>query len=91
MKTTFSSINALFSSIAPSYDQMNTVMSFGLHHVWKRVFVDQLPLFNPNNSKNEPWIYVDMACGSGDIGALVLECCTEKSIPIFPLYIEVKI
>jgi demethylmenaquinone methyltransferase/2-methoxy-6-polyprenyl-1,4-benzoquinol methylase len=88
MKTTFSSINALFSSIAPSYDRMNDVMSLGLHHVWKRVFVDQLPLFNSNNSKNDPWIYVDMACGSGDIGALVLERCTEKSIPISPVFID---
>ncbi len=63
-------------------------MSFGLHHVWKRVFVDQLPLFRPNNVKQVPWVYVDMACGSGDIGALVLERCTQKSIPISPIFVD---
>ena len=87
MKTTFSSINALFSSIAPSYDRMNDVMSFGLHHVWKRVFVDQWPLFN-SNPKKDPWVYVDMACGSGDIGALVLERCKENKIPVSPIFID---
>jgi demethylmenaquinone methyltransferase / 2-methoxy-6-polyprenyl-1,4-benzoquinol methylase len=88
MKTTFSSINDLFSSIAPSYDRMNDIMSFGLHHVWKRVFVDQLPLFRPSNLTHSPWVYVDMACGSGDIGALVLERCAQNSIPLSPIFID---
>lgn len=88
MRTKFPSIDALFSSIAPSYDLMNNVMSLGLHHVWKAVFIEQLPIFNQTIFKDSPWVYLDMACGSGDIGALVLERCTKNAIPISPIFVD---
>ena len=88
MGHSFSSIDALFSSIAPSYDHMNDVMSLGLHHVWKSVFVQQLPIFKPEQYKKDPWMYLDMACGSGDIGALVLQHCVKKSILITPIFVD---
>jgi ubiquinone/menaquinone biosynthesis methyltransferase len=84
MKYSFSSINDLFSSIAPSYDLMNDVMSLGLHHVWKAVFVDRIPL----TYEEEPLVYVDMACGSGDIGGRVLEKAKEKRVAIQPIFVD---
>jgi demethylmenaquinone methyltransferase/2-methoxy-6-polyprenyl-1,4-benzoquinol methylase len=32
-------VQRMFSSIAPSYDLNNTLLSFGLHHYWKRLAV----------------------------------------------------
>lgn len=81
----FSSIDALFSSIAPSYDFMNDLMSLGLHHVWKSVFVEALPL---HSWQEEPLVYVDMACGTGDIGGLVMERAEGIHRPLRPIFID---
>jgi len=96
MKHYFSSINALFSAIAPSYDRMNDVMSLGLHHVWKKIFVDRLvwnsghaPLDSEQQShRKAPLVYVDMACGTGDIGGKVIEKAKEQGIQIQPIFVD---
>lgn len=75
-------IESLFSSIASSYDRMNDVMSLGQHKFWKAYFVERLPWA----SLPSPFVYVDMSCGSGDIGALVLQkadACAKNVIPLF--------
>jgi demethylmenaquinone methyltransferase/2-methoxy-6-polyprenyl-1,4-benzoquinol methylase len=33
-----------FNSVAPYYDFMNTLLSFGIHHIWKRTAVKMLEL-----------------------------------------------
>ena len=37
-------INKIFHSIADKYDLMNDLMSFGLHRLWKKKFVDMIDL-----------------------------------------------
>jgi demethylmenaquinone methyltransferase/2-methoxy-6-polyprenyl-1,4-benzoquinol methylase len=57
-------VSSVFSSVASKYDLMNDVMSFGIHRLWKREFV--------NKSLQKPEItYLDVACGTGDISALL--------------------
>ena len=52
-------IEEVFSSIAPKYDIMNDLMSFGIHRLWKDEFCRQIP--NLNSS------ILDVATGTGDI------------------------
>lgn len=53
------SVQAMFSDIAPTYDLMNSLMSFRLHHRWRRFAVNTLNL-KPADSA------VDVCCGTGD-------------------------
>jgi 2-methoxy-6-polyprenyl-1,4-benzoquinol methylase len=32
----------VFEDVASSYDKMNDAMSFGIHRLWKDIFVDRL-------------------------------------------------
>lgn len=52
-------VNRLFSSIAPKYDLMNTVISFGKHKSWRRLAVRMSKL--PESGKA-----LDVATGTGD-------------------------
>ncbi len=53
-------IHALFDRIAPTYDQLNHQLSFGLHHVWKKMTVrwSQPP---------QGGCVLDLCCGTGDL------------------------
>ena len=37
-------VQNVFSSVAPSYDIMNDLMSLGMHRLWKRRFVETVNL-----------------------------------------------
>tara|TARA_B110000977_G_scaffold87831_1_gene116844 strand:+ start:11170 stop:12009 length:840 start_codon:yes stop_codon:yes gene_type:complete len=50
----------LFNDIAPVYDQLNDVLSLGLHRVWKRAAVKWTGV-KPGDRA------IDVCCGSGDI------------------------
>lgn len=52
-------VTELFSSITQHYDLMNNIMSFGIHHLWKKELCNYL--FNLQGS------LIDVACGTGDI------------------------
>jgi demethylmenaquinone methyltransferase / 2-methoxy-6-polyprenyl-1,4-benzoquinol methylase len=52
------SIQKLFSSIAPSYERMNTLMSLGMHTLWNRALVKQI--------KQAPTL-LDLCAGTGVI------------------------
>jgi len=53
-------VAGVFHSVAPKYDLMNDVMSFGLHRLWKRFTISQAAL--------RPGQYVlDVASGTGDL------------------------
>ncbi len=52
-----------FNSVAKQYDFMNTLLSFGIHHVWKRSAVNALGL-KPGNR------VVDVCGGTGDLALL---------------------
>jgi ubiquinone/menaquinone biosynthesis methyltransferase len=54
----------LFSEIAPRYDFITRVLSFGRDAAWKRTLVSLLP-------SHESPVCVDLACGTGDIAFLL--------------------
>jgi len=55
-------VGDVFSSVAPSYDLMNDLMSLGLHRLWKRFAIDMSGV--RAGSK-----VLDVASGSGDLAA----------------------
>ncbi len=59
-------VRAVFESVAPRYDLMNDLMSFGLHRAWKRVLVTALA---PSPRRR----LLDLAGGTGDISFAWLE------------------
>ena len=50
----------VFSSVAPSYDIMNDLMSGGIHRLWKDALIDWL-------APSEGQVLIDLAGGTGDI------------------------
>ena len=61
-------VNDVFSRVASRYDQMNDLMSAGLHRLWKD---DLVTLLNPprNASRYE---HLDVAGGTGDVAFRVI-------------------
>ena len=53
-------VQALFSSVAGSYDVMNDVMSFGIHRLWKDALIDWV---KPRAGQH----FLDLAGGTGDV------------------------
>ncbi len=56
-------VNEVFSKAAARYDQMNDLMSSGLHRLWKD---DLLTMLNPPKSA-APFHVLDVAGGTGDV------------------------
>ena len=59
-------IQALFDRIAPVYDELNTVLSFGLHRIWKQMAVKW-------SSAKPGDRCLDLCCGSGDLAQMLAE------------------
>lgn len=57
-------IRAVFNAVAPRYDLMNDVMSFGIHRLWKRAMVRAA-------RPAEGQLIVDLAGGTGDVARLL--------------------
>ena len=53
-------VKRMFSRIAQHYDRMNTLMTGGLHHRWRRRTID---LLDPPKGA----IILDIGCGTGDL------------------------
>ncbi|MBI5017028.1 MAG: bifunctional demethylmenaquinone methyltransferase/2-methoxy-6-polyprenyl-1,4-benzoquinol methylase UbiE [Deltaproteobacteria bacterium] len=49
----------MFSAIAPTYDLLNRLLSFGVDRRWRRTLVEHLPA--------GPVQVLDLACGTGDV------------------------
>ena len=58
-------VSEVFSSVAPRYDLMNDLMSFGLHRLWKR-FTILAARIRPGDR------VLDLAGGTGDLARLAL-------------------
>ena len=58
-------MRAIFDHVAPRYDLMNDLMSFGTHRLWKR---EMVAILNPQPGQR----LVDVAGGTGDIAFLSL-------------------
>jgi demethylmenaquinone methyltransferase / 2-methoxy-6-polyprenyl-1,4-benzoquinol methylase len=54
------SVEEMFDRVAPRYDRINRVISFGLDRGWRKHTVDELVL--PRDS-----LVLDLACGTGDL------------------------
>ena len=63
-------VNNIFSNVHEKYDLMNNLMSFGMHHLWKRKFIDLMKrcLIYKNDG-----IILDVASGTGDIAIKFLK------------------
>ncbi|KEF41363.1 MAG: ubiquinone biosynthesis methyltransferase UbiE [Cyanobium sp. CACIAM 14] len=57
-------IRDLFDSIAPRYDQLNDLLSLGLHRIWKRQAVAWI---RPRPGQR----LLDLCCGTGDLALLL--------------------
>ncbi len=67
-------VNEVFSAVAERYDQMNDLMSGGLHRLWKDDFVTEL---NPPRGE-QSFRVLDVAGGTGDIAFRVLNTGGEN-------------
>lgn len=56
-------IRLVFESVAPRYDLMNDLMSFGIHRLWKRTLARRLAAVRG--------VAVDLAGGTGDVARLL--------------------
>jgi len=65
----------VFKNVAPKYDVMNDVMSFGLHRLWKKQFIDGV--FMHNQAK-----LLDLAGGTGDISFALHNKAQQQGINI---------
>ena len=73
-------VKRVFQDVSGKYDLMNDLMSFGIHRLWKKNFIDWL-----NPQKNTKLI--DVASGTGDIAKLYLNkinykgsvCCVDEN------------
>ena len=61
-------VNEVFSKVAERYDQMNDLMSGGLHRLWKDDFV---AMVNPPRAQGT-FNHLDVAGGTGDIAFRIL-------------------
>lgn len=57
-------VHALFADIAPTYDLMNSLMCFRLHHRWRSLTVRRLEL-KPGGTA------LDVCCGTGDFSRVL--------------------
>ncbi|NDC36736.1 MAG: bifunctional demethylmenaquinone methyltransferase/2-methoxy-6-polyprenyl-1,4-benzoquinol methylase UbiE [Proteobacteria bacterium] len=53
-------VQQMFGSIAARYDVTNSVLSFGVHHLWKRLVVNALP-------RSATARILDLCTGTGDL------------------------
>mgnify|MGYP000194552209 CR=1 FL=1 len=60
-------VTALFDRIAPRYDLMNDLMSFGTHRMWKSTMVKTAL----KQIKGQQGPIVDLAGGTGDIALAI--------------------
>jgi len=64
-------VRELFERIAPRYDQLNDLLSLGLHRLWKRQAVAWL---RPQPGQR----LVDLCCGTGDLALVLAEKVRPK-------------
>ncbi len=66
-------VRAMFDSIAPVYDRLNHLFSFGIDSHWRRYAIKQL-------GKHEPQTILDMSTGTGDFAILTARLIKPESI-----------
>ena len=69
-------VKKMFDDIAPNYDFLNHLLSFGLDIYWRKKFIKSLKI-------NHNYKIVDLACGTGDVGFEILNINYEIIVPVF--------
>jgi demethylmenaquinone methyltransferase/2-methoxy-6-polyprenyl-1,4-benzoquinol methylase len=67
-------VDDVFHSVAPRYDLMNDLMSFGLHRAWKDALVTAL-----DPPKTRPFALLDIAGGTGDVAMRAVAAGGEQT------------
>ncbi|MFT5429758.1 MAG: demethylmenaquinone methyltransferase/2-methoxy-6-polyprenyl-1,4-benzoquinol methylase, partial [Myxococcota bacterium] len=62
---------AMFDSIAPKYDRLNRMMSFGMDGLWRRRLVASL---------KDADAVLDLATGTGDVARALLRANPERTV-----------
>lgn len=62
----------LFGRIASKYDRMNRIMSLALDRRWRKAALSHLPTLSQQPSTLRA---LDLACGTGDFAATLLDIC----------------
>jgi demethylmenaquinone methyltransferase/2-methoxy-6-polyprenyl-1,4-benzoquinol methylase len=68
-------VATMFNNIAPKYDFLNHILSFGIDILWRRKAIRQLKKLNPKT-------ILDIATGTGDFAIEALRLNPEKVIGI---------
>ena len=68
-------VEQLFDAVAPRYDQLNDLLSLGLHRQWKRQLVRSL-----KPAAGETWL--DLCCGTGDLAMELGRCVRPGGVVI---------
>lgn len=66
-------VEQMFDAIAPSYDFMNTAMTFGLHRYWRNCALRRVAQTHPER-------VLDVATGTGDVAFALWHRCRPQSI-----------
>jgi len=64
-------VKSIFNNISTRYDFLNSLLSFGLHKLWKKKLVN---LLKPKDG--EEW--ADLCCGTGDLAFLICNKVTPN-------------
>ncbi len=60
-------VQAIFNKIAPVYDQLNDLLSLGIHKTWKQMAVMW-------SEASYGSTCLDLCCGSGDLAWMLAKC-----------------
>lgn len=66
-------IKFMFDNIAPTYDLLNHLLTFGIDHSWRKCVAKKVNTISPSN-------IVDVATGTGDLAITLARKCTTANI-----------
>lgn len=69
------SMQAMFDNIAPTYDQLNHILSLNIDKIWRKKAVKRL-------RKSHPHTVLDLACGTGDSSIALARAGIPKVVGI---------
>jgi demethylmenaquinone methyltransferase/2-methoxy-6-polyprenyl-1,4-benzoquinol methylase len=68
-------IQGMFHDIAPSYDFLNRLLSFGIDQSWRRVTVRETMRYHPEK-------LLDVCCGTGDLAVEFQKQAKKRGVPL---------